>query len=130
MRQQGEGGVCKPRREASGGANPQGAGRHLELRLPASKTSRKYISVAEAMQSVFFGRSHPVSPQRASQAVLVVQNLLANAGDTEMRVRSLDWEDPVEKEMATYSSILAWRIPWTEEPSGLKSTESKTVGHN
>ena len=35
------------------------------------------------------------------------------------RVQSLDWEDPLEKEMATYSSILAWRIPWTEEPGGL-----------
>ena len=34
----------------------------------------------------------------------------------EMRVRSLGWEDPLEKEMATHSSILAWRIPWTEEP--------------
>ena len=35
----------------------------------------------------------------------------------ETRVRSLGWEDPLEKEMATHSSILAWRIPWTEEPS-------------
>ena len=34
----------------------------------------------------------------------------------ETRVRSLDWEDPLEKEMATHSSILAWKIPWTEEP--------------
>jgi len=37
----------------------------------------------------------------------------------ETQVRSLGWEDPVEKEMATHSSILAWRIPWTEKPSGL-----------
>ena len=37
----------------------------------------------------------------------------------ETRVRSLDWEDTLEKEMATHSSILAWGIPWTEEPSGL-----------
>ena len=37
----------------------------------------------------------------------------------EMRVRSLGWEDPLEKEMATHSSILAWRIPWTEDPGGL-----------
>ena len=35
-------------------------------------------------------------------------------------VQSLGWEDPLEKEMATYSSILAWRIPWTEEPGGLQ----------
>ena len=39
-------------------------------------------------------------------------------------VRSLGREDPLEKEMATHSSILAWRIPWTEEPSGLQSTGS------
>ena len=40
-------------------------------------------------------------------------------GETEeMQVRSLGWEDPLEKEMATHSSILAWRIPWREEPSG------------
>ena len=37
----------------------------------------------------------------------------------EMQVQSLDWEDPLEKEMATYSSMLAWRIPLTEEPGGL-----------
>ena len=40
-----------------------------------------------------------------------------------MQVRSLGQEDPPEKEMATYSSILAWRIPWTEEPGGLQSME-------
>ena len=39
----------------------------------------------------------------------------------ETRARSLDWEDPLEKEMATHSSILAWEIPWTEEPDWLQS---------
>ena len=39
----------------------------------------------------------------------------------ETRVRSLDWEDPLEEEMATHSSLLAWEIPWTEEPGGLRS---------
>ena len=38
-------------------------------------------------------------------------------------VQSLGWEDPLEKEMVTHSSILAWRIPWTEEPAGLQSME-------
>ena len=42
-------------------------------------------------------------------------------------VRSLDQEDPLEKRMATHSSILAWRIPWTEEPGGPKSMDSQTV---
>ena len=45
-------------------------------------------------------------------------------------VRSLGGEDPLEKEMAPHSSILAWRIPWTEEPGGLQSTGSQRVGHD
>ena len=40
-------------------------------------------------------------------------------------IQSLGWEDPLEKEMATHSSILAWRIPWTEEPGGLQSMGSR-----
>ena len=42
----------------------------------------------------------------------------------------LGWEDPLEKEMATHSSILAWKISWTEEPGGLQSMGSQRVGHN
>ena len=45
-------------------------------------------------------------------------------------VRSLGWEDPLEEGMATHSSILAWKIPWTEEPSGLQSIGLQRVGHN
>ena len=45
-------------------------------------------------------------------------------------VQSLGWEDPLEKEMAAHSSILAWRIPWTEEPGGLQSMGSQRVGHD
>ena len=44
-------------------------------------------------------------------------------------VRSLGQEDPLEKEIATHSSILAWRIPWTEEPGGLDSMGPQRVGH-
>ena len=43
----------------------------------------------------------------------------------ETQVRSLGWEDPLEKEMATHSSILGWEIPWTEEPGGLQSMGSQ-----
>ena len=57
----------------------------------------------------------------------VVKNLPAMQ---ETWVRSLGQEDPLEKEMATHSSILAWRIPWTEEPGGLQSTGSQRVGHD
>ena len=45
-------------------------------------------------------------------------------------VQSLGWEDPLEKEMATRSSILAWRIPWTEEPGGLQSMELQRIRHD
>ena len=62
----------------------------------------------------------------ASQVALVVKNPLADAGSQE----TLDQEDPLEEGMATHSSILAWRIPWTEEPGGLQSIESQRVGHN
>ena len=48
----------------------------------------------------------------------------------ETQVRSLGWEDPLEKELATHSSILAWRITWTEEPGGLESMGSQRVGHD
>ena len=47
----------------------------------------------------------------------------------ETRVRSLGWEDPLEKEMATHSSILAWKISWTEEAGGLQSMGLQRVGH-
>ena len=47
----------------------------------------------------------------------------------ETQVQSLDWEDPLEKEMATHSSILAWKIPWMEEPGRLQSMGSQRVRH-
>ena len=57
----------------------------------------------------------------------VVKASACNEGDP---VQSLGWEDPLEKEMATHSSILAWRVPWTEESGGLQSTGSQRVGHD
>ena len=48
----------------------------------------------------------------------------------ETQVQSLGWEDPLEKEMATHSSILAWKIPWMEDPVRLQSMGSQRVGHN
>ena len=57
----------------------------------------------------------------------MVKNLLEVR---ETHVQSLGWEDPLEKRMATHSSILAWRIPWTEEPGGLQPMGSLRVRHN
>ena len=57
----------------------------------------------------------------------VVKNLPAIR---ETNIQSLGQEDPLEKEMTIHSSILAWEIPWTEQPGGLQSMGSQTVGHN
>ena len=57
----------------------------------------------------------------ASYVVLVVKNLSANAGDVRDSSLILGLEDPLEEDMTTHSSILAWRVPWTEEPGGLWS---------
>ena len=65
-----------------------------------------------------------------SWASLVAQRLKHLPAMQETRVQSLGREDPLEKEMATHSSILAWRTPWTEEPGRLQSTGSQTVRHD
>ena len=57
----------------------------------------------------------------------MVKNLPARQAT---QVGFLGWEDPLEKEMATHSSVLAWRIPWTEKPGGLQSMGSQRAGHN
>ena len=62
--------------------------------------------------------------QTLTRASLVAQKLKHLPAVQETWVQSLGWEDPLEKEMATDSSLLAWRIPWMEEPGGLQSTES------
>ena len=59
-----------------------------------------------------------------------VKNLSAMQETQEMWVQSLGWEDPLEEEMATHSSILAWRIPWTEELGRLNPMESHRVRHD
>ena len=63
-------------------------------------------------------------------ASLVAQRLKRLPGMRETRVRSLGREDPLEKEMATHSSTLAWRIPWREEPGRLQFMGLQRVGHN
>jgi len=64
------------------------------------------------------------------RASLVAQPLKHLPGMWETRVRSLGREDPLEKEMASHSSTLAWRIPWAEEPGRLQSMGSQRVGHD
>ena len=73
------------------------------------------------------GIGYPLQYSWASLVAQMVKNLLA-VWDT--WVQSLDWEDPLEKEMATRSSTLAWKIPWMEEPCRLQSMGSQRVGHD
>ena len=61
---------------------------------------------------------------------LVAQMVKRLSTMQETWVRSLGWEDPLEKEMATHSSTFAWKIPWMEEPGRLQSTGLQRVGHN
>ena len=61
---------------------------------------------------------------------LVAQTVKRLSAMQEIRVRSLGWEGPLEKEMATHFNILAWKIPWMEEPGGLQSMGLQRFGHD
>ena len=70
------------------------------------------------------------APHYGFPGVTVVKNLPANAGDARDGVQSLGWEDLLEEEMATHTSTLAWKIPWTEEPGGLQCMWLQRDGHS
>ena len=75
----------------------------------------------------------PISDAKEAEIELfyeVVKNLPSMQEIKEVRVQSLGQEDPLEEDMETHFSILAWRIPWTKEPGGLQSTVLQRVGHN
>ena len=63
-------------------------------------------------------------------ASLVSQTVKKLPAMQETQVQSLDWEDPMDEEMATHSGIFAWMIQWTEEPVGVQSTGKQRVGHD
>ena len=68
---------------------------------------------------------------QASQLVLIIKNPAANAGKIrDNRFKSLGQEDHLEDKIASHSSVLAWRIPWIEEPGGLHSMRSQRAGHD
>ena len=86
----------------------------------------------EGIRKLLFNGFHMSKMKKrswASPVALVVKNPPANAAQ-EMQVPSLGREDPLEKEMATHSSILAWKIPWTEEPGRLQSIGLQRVRHD
>ena len=73
------------------------------------------------------GIGYPLQYYWASLMAQMVKNSPAMQ---ETLVQSLGWEDPLKEDMATHSSILAWRIPWAQEPGGLQSLRSHRVGHD
>ena len=75
-------------------------------------------------------KNSPNLLQRGAFQVALVVKPVCQCRKCEMWVRSLAWEDLLEEGMATHSSILAWRIPWTEEPGSLQSIGSQRVGHD
>ena len=84
-----------------------------------SQTQLKRLSSSSSSSRLFYSR-----------ASLVAQRLKRLPPMWETQVQSLGREDPLEEEMATHSSVLAWRIPWTGEPGGLQSMGSQRVGHD
>ena len=75
-------------------------------------------------------RGWGISFTRKFDVASLVAQLVKNLPAVQETFRSLGREDPLEKEMATHTSILAWKISWTEEPGGLQSTASQRVGHD
>ena len=95
-------------------------------------TQRKSVIVA-FKRHLFFKKNSVLQYSWFTGASPVAQGCkesTCNAGATEDLVWSLGWEDPLEEEMAIYSSILAWKIPWTEKPGRLQSRGSQRIGHD
>jgi len=91
-----------------------------------SRVQSSALPVLKVLKQTFSVQKKGLSVHEAS---LVAQRLKHLPPMRETWVRSLGQEDPLEKEMATHSSIPAWRIPWTEEPGRLQSTGLQRVGH-
>ena len=104
--------------------------------MKSLKSKFKWFSYSSSKWVVKDQRQLAISTMHLAQELLVnVQSLIAQLVKNlpaiqEAQVWFLGWEDPLEKEMATHSSIRAWRIPWTEEPGALQSMGSQWVRHN
>ena len=107
--------------------------------IEGEETDNKVISPSSSitLQRVWMSEENWVSSWnnlgdwlRVHFTYLVAQTVKRLPAMQETQLRFLGWEDPLEKEMAPYSSTLAWKIPWTEEPDRLQSMGSQRVGHN
>ena len=106
--------------------------KHVNLRWCAVQwpTVQTLINTSSVNRLVRACVSWKDSTLSSPWAFLVAQTVKRLPAVQETRVRSQGWEDPLEKEMATHSSTLAWKIPWTEESGRLQSMGSQRVGHN
>ena len=121
-----------------GGVSSHYAGNHFAVlkRIKSTRCIQCYMSVisqkaggkSKCSYGLYF-LSYPHFSFMLSYS-LVVQMIKNLPAMWETWVWSLGWEHPLEEGMATHSSILAWRIPWTEEPGGLQSMGSQRVGHD
>ena len=102
------------------------------MSLPEPSGAREHLEHVVLLLVAGLGivQLHNSWASEQNKASLVAQRIKRLLAMQETRVRSLCWEDLLEKEMATHSCILAWRIPWTEETGGLQSTGSQRVGHD
>ena len=91
----------------------------------------RFFTTGNARMTAISSRNSKIRKDRDEMGLprwLSGKNLSAHVETQEIQVRSLGQKDPLEKEMATYSSILAWRIPWTEEPGGLQPMGLQRMG--
>ena len=106
--------------------NPRQIGQEIPTSMPPGDVSRKIQAQARECKEVEAGLGL-FQPLRDFPSGSVVKNL---PPVQEMQVRSLGQEDPVEEGTATYSGILAWSIPWTEEPGRLQPIGLQRIGHD
>ena len=92
-----------------------------------SQKQNKTKQTKKTLQSFLRSQHNMTNPHVISLVAQMVKRLPTMQ---EIQVHSLGWEDLLEKEMATHSSTLAWKVPWTEEPGGLQSMGSQRVGYD
>ena len=114
-------------RTASAG---QGVRDLVRCRRPDSDSSSAPLSLSRDTVAQCSQRPAPVGKPKCLITGTVAQRVKNLPVIQETQVQTLGGEDPLEKRKATHSSILAWRIPWIEEPGGLQSMGSQRVGHN
>ena len=109
---------------------PQNCMKKVPSPVTCSKSGKNYLRSQITITNSHLLILVPSVCKEASQVALVVKNPPANAQGIRDASLIPGWEDPLQKAIATHASILAWRIPWTEEPGGLESIGSQRVRYD